>query len=116
MKEITAEKLQFVTDTLVAFFIDLEILEHVEVPIDSGFGVPAGAGEIAIGKRVSNGKQEIGDAFHRGDDDGHAGLLNGGAHELRSVEHAIGSEKRTATELEGHGRAMTFGASVPPGR
>src|SRR5579872_2273960 len=55
---------------------------------------------LTIGKKLCDREQLVGDAFHRGNDDDHAGILRDGLYEFTSVQHARGAEQRSSSKLE----------------
>jgi hypothetical protein len=64
------------------------------------FGFAAGVGKLSINESSRDGQKMIGDTLHSGDDHGDMRRQRSGANETRGVEHAIGTEKRGAAELE----------------
>src|SRR5689334_13788827 len=100
MKKVAAQKLQLAAHAKVRVLVEMEIVEHIEVKVQKELGFAASVGEFAIGERTSDREKMIGDALHGGDDHGDVRSVRGGAHEARSVEHAIGTKKRAAAELE----------------
>jgi len=101
VKKIGAEKLEFTADAEPIVFFEMQIAQDIEVEFQEIFDFAAGVDEFSIGESASDGKKMIGDAFHRGDDDGDVRDGRGGADETRGVEHALCTEKRAAAKFEG---------------
>jgi hypothetical protein len=113
VKKIGAEKLEFTADAEPIVFFEMQIAQDIEVEFQEIFDFAAGVDEFSIGESASDGKKMIGDAFHRGDDDGDVRDGRGGADETRGVEHALRTEKRAAAEFEGDD--VKRSRAAPPG-
>src|SRR6266403_1571892 len=101
VKKIGAKKLEFTADAEPVVFFKMQIAQDIEVEFQEIFDFASGVDEFSIGESASDGKKMIGNAFHRGDDDGDVRNGRGAADETRGVEHALCAEKRAAAKFEG---------------
>src|SRR6266480_1857282 len=102
LKKVASQELQFAAHAKVIVLTELQIVKHIKVKLQDEFGFATGMHELAIGESAGDRKEMIGDALHGGDDHGDAGCPRGGANKTCSMEHAVRTKKRTATELEGN--------------
>jgi hypothetical protein len=100
VEKIVREELEFPADAKVVPFTELETFQNVEMEIHKDLRFAAGLRELAVNESLRYRKQPIGDALHRGDDDGDFGISRGGTYQACGVKHAFCAEKRTAAKLE----------------
>ena len=100
MKQVATERIEFARDAIVRVAFKTELAQRIVMQSQNEFGFDARAIILAIGQKLRDREQLVGDALHRGDDDNDVGILGNWFHEFCGMQHARGAEQRSPAKFE----------------
>jgi hypothetical protein len=100
VQEIAAEEFYFLRDSRTVFLLQFQFTQSFQVQVYDGVRFPASLCAFSTRLHLSDTEEAVGYSFHRRHNDGDGRMAEGFPHQLRSVKHALGSQKGIAAKLE----------------